>query len=118
MDSLKFIKGIKESVIDSNFLIYQNIFKNTDKLKVTDDYWIKALAFFDSLNTEQKSALFNVIHQVQVDTVSNFLSVLDNISVLPDQLEDFALMLPNSTKPLNGDLQDIFLANEELENNL
>ena len=53
------------------------------------------------------------MRQVMVDTLSNVFAVLDGVSMLSGQEEDF--VLSHQGKRLNGDLQEIFLSQEEDE---
>jgi len=49
------------------------------------------------------------MRQVSIDTVSSIFGVLDGVTLLDQFREDFAVTYDGGP-PLNGDLQDIFLA--------
>lgn len=113
MKPKEFVEGIRESVIDSNLQIYKNLFQNTELGQAKDPYWIKALSFFKTLNNEQREIFFSILRQLEVDTVSNILGILDGTSFFNKQIEDFELTTSANIEKINGELQDIFL---ELEN--
>lgn len=114
MKSIEFIEGLRSEVIESNLQAYQNLFTNTKLENTKDKYWMNALKLFNSLSSDQKKVFFAIIRQVEVDTVSNILAVLDGITPLANnQTGDFKLPFDNSNTSINGNLQDIFL---ELEN--
>ncbi len=111
MEPREFIQGVRESIVKSNLNTYQALFNTKDN--ITDPYWINALSFFSSLNDEQKVVFFNIVRQVEVDTISSFLAILDGIKIIKGQNSDFKLTTISDDLVINGDLQDIFL---ELEN--
>jgi hypothetical protein len=114
MKSIEFIEGLRSVVIESNFQIYQDLFNNTRSEDTKDRYLINALKLFNALTADQKKVLFTIIRQIEVDTVSNILAILDGTTSLGNyQPGDIKLTFNNSNHPLQGNLQDIFL---ELEN--
>ncbi len=74
--------GLMRDVVNSNITAYKEIFYHTGLDEVTDPYWHRALSFFSSLSEEQQTALFEVVRQVSVDTVSNVLGILDGVSMI------------------------------------
>lgn len=108
MEPIDFVIAVRKSIIDSNLEIYYETFNNTQIEKVTDPYWKKALLFFNNLNPAQKEFFFEIIKQIEIDTVSNFLGILDGHSALENHQDEFRLFA-NDNKKINGDLQDIFL---------
>lgn len=106
-----FVKEIIEVIIQDNIEIYKDIFETTNLSDVTDEYWKQAIPFYKSLTDEKKQVLFKIIRQVQVDTLSNVLSILDGKTFLENQEEDLELKYKGVL--LNNDLQDIFLEIEE-----
>lgn len=113
MKSVDFVSQIRKIVINENINVYRDLFLNTDPDSVTDEYWIKALKFFNSIDESSRGIFFEIIRQIEIDTTSNILGILDGVSWLEDQDEEFLLTMENSKEPINGDLQDIFLAQEE-----
>ncbi len=101
MKPIEFIQIINTEVVDVE--IYKNLFNETAVESATDEYWIKALTFFKNLKNEDKEVFFSIIRQIEVDTVSCLLNLIDD--------EDFKLT-HNKTK-INGELNDIFLELEE-----
>ena len=116
MKPLEFVNQLRKLVVDENTAIYKDLFNNTDPNTATDDYWVKALLFFNKLDTNDKEVFFKILRQIEVDTTSNILAVLDGVTWLENQDEEFVLTMENSKEPINGELQDLFL--EQEENNL
>jgi hypothetical protein len=108
----KFVVGLKASVVDENNSIYLTLFAETKIEKVTDPYWKGALSLFSELSDQQKTFLFQIIRQVAVDTTSNILGVLDGVNELRGVDGVFQLVSGDGQK-LNGDLQALFLVEEE-----
>ncbi|WP_411835988.1 hypothetical protein ACLBNB_02325 [Pseudomonas chlororaphis subsp. aurantiaca] len=108
-----FVAGLRENVIDENISIYKNLFSNTSIEKVTDQYWKNVLALFQSLPSEQQAVFFELIRQTMIDTTSNILGILDGVSTLNGANDKFALTYGKSQETLTGDLQSLFLAEEE-----
>lgn len=98
MDSKSFINHIQSTIIDENNLIYRNLFLGTPVEKATDPYWKKALSLFQALPSNEQEVFFEIIRQIAVDTTSNVLAVIDDM---------------DDASTFNGDLQSMFLVEEE-----
>ncbi len=110
-----FVKEVKKSIVEENESLYRDLFENTNASEATDEYWKEALKLFSGLDDNGKEALFKIMRQVSVDTVSNLFGVLDGVSSLDGVDEEFKLSASdNENEIINGDLQDIFLELEEL----
>lgn len=108
----KFVSSLRMAVVQENLNIYRQLFTSTSIDKVSDSYWINALTLFNDLSAEQQEVFFMVVRQVAVDTTSNVLGVIDGVSALNGVDEQFELISEDGTK-LNGDLQSLFLVEEE-----
>jgi predicted transcriptional regulator with HTH domain len=106
------VNHLRVAVIDDNTAIYQQLFRNTVATGASDPYWKRALTLFHELSPEQQLVLFEVVRQVAADTTSNVLGVLDGANPLQGQKGDFELSYEGGPK-LNGDLQTLFLIEEE-----
>lgn len=113
MKSIDFINGIREAVVEENLEIYKDLFENTNIESATDRYWKEALLFFSKLDSTDKNIFFRILRQIEVDTTSNILSILDGVSWLEGQEDEFKLTTKNSNDIINGELQDKFLELEE-----
>jgi hypothetical protein len=113
MNPKDFVIGLKTTVIEENLNIYKELFSSTPIKDVTDEYWRRSLTLFNSLPAEQREVFFEVIRQTMVDTTSNILGIIDGVSVINDESDDFSLTYGNDKKSLTGDLQSLFLAEEE-----
>ncbi len=109
-----FVTQVRSAIIADNMAIYKSLFTSTAVSEATDPYWKRALTLFGTLNEADRAVLFEVIRQTMVDTVSNVLGVLDGSSTLGTSRENFVLTTKTDVTKLNGDLQDLFLAEEEL----
>jgi membrane-bound ClpP family serine protease len=111
MTPKELVDALKAELVDGSVEVYRDLLEETDEREVSDAYWKRLLALYDSLSSEHKEALLQVMRQVAVDTVSNVLGVLDGSSVLESAPEQLYLAVDsNRTKRLNGELQDEFLA--------
>jgi hypothetical protein len=113
MSPKDFVIGLHTTIVDENIEIYKNLFQNTVLENVSDPYWRNALVLFNTLSEEQRDIFFSVIKQVIVDTTSNLLGVIDGVSSFTGQENEFLLLASDSHKSLSGDLQDLFLEEEE-----
>lgn len=111
MEAVKFVESLRKSIIEDNLNYYVNTFKDSKTEEVKDPCWTKAITLFQSLNDEKKEVFFSIIRQVQSDTVSNVLGILDGSTYLNDGGTTFELIADEDK--INGDLQDLFLELEE-----
>ena len=112
MNSEDFIKKIiGNGIVKTNLESYNEIFENTPIESVTDDYWRRLLNFYNLQNTQDKELIFEIIKQIQIDTLSSLFSFLDGNAFIEKNQEDFKLIY--GSELLNGDLQDIFLSLDE-----
>ena len=79
-----FVKSLYESIVKENLQLYKNLYETTNVTPKTDDYWKKAIGFYDSLTDENKDILMKIIEQTMMDTISNMLGVIDGCSTLKD----------------------------------
>lgn len=114
MNPKDFVSGLKTTVVEENLSIYKDLFSSTSIKDVTDEYWKRALTLFNSLPAEQREVFFEVIRQTMVDTTSNILGVIDGVSIMNDESDEFSLTYGDDKKSLSGDLQSLFLAEEEM----
>lgn len=108
-----FVNSIRKSILNENIDIYRVLFKNTKIDEATDPYWKEALNFYNKLDDQSKEVFFKIVRQISADSISNILGVLDGSSHLENQSKDFKLVEEGSPDIINGDLQDIFLQEEE-----
>ena len=112
MNAEDFSSGLMRKVIDQGMEMYRDMYRN-GRAEVSRDPWGKrALTLFHSLEPEQQEVLFEIMQQVSVDTVSSVLAILDGVSPLEGEFEDYTLAYDGGEK-LNGDLQSLFLAEDE-----
>jgi len=113
MTSDDFIEQIFKRVLNENTNIYSNLLENTNVNEATDANWQKVLEVYQKLDDSEKSKFRGFIRQIITDTISNIFAVLDGVTWLETQTDDF--VLSHSNTKLNGDLQDVFLAKTERE---
>ncbi|WP_017385014.1 hypothetical protein [Acinetobacter baylyi] len=104
-----FVAELQQSVINENSKIYKEFFNNTTVEQATDPYWKNALKWFNALPDNQHDVFFAIIQQIMVDTISNVLGILDDMSECADT---------DSELLLSGDLQNLFLCEQEQLQNL
>ena len=111
MTAQKFVSQLRKEIVNENTTIYCGLFSNTLIKNATDPYWKRALELFGKLSPEEKEVFFEVIRQITVDTTSNVLGVIDGVNTLQGINGEFELRLDG--KKLSGDLQSLFLVEEE-----
>ena len=109
MEPGKFTGEIRERLIVDALQTYVELFTNTQISEATDPHWVEALNFFQALDEKKQNQFFSILRQISVDTVSEFLSILDGITLLNGQNSEFVLKEKGDEKIINGDLQDLFL---------
>ena len=115
MTAKKFIIELRESIIEENLIFYKDTLINTNLDDVSDNYWREFILFFRKLPKKDKEILLKILRQVEVDTISSILSLLDGNFWLPSQDEEFRLTVKGQDEILNIELQDIFFDLEENE---
>ncbi|QDQ28768.1 transposase [Chitinimonas arctica] len=115
MKPQEFAIKLHAAVVEENTVAYRDLFSNSTIENTSDAYWKRALAFFSSLEPSQREVFFEILRQVAVDTTSNILGVMDGVNSLEGGDVEFQL-IANGDEELNGDLQSIFLAEEEKRN--
>lgn len=111
MKPKEFVAQLRTAVIEENIGIYRDLFSNTSIERASDPYWKRALTLFSELSPAQREVFFEIIRQATVDTTSNVLGVIDGVNSLEDANATFELTC--GSEQLNGDLQSLFLTEEE-----
>lgn len=112
MTPKEFAAILMKSIVEENTETYQDIFASTSPEGASDPYWKRALALYRDLSADQRPILFEIMRQVAVDTTSNFLGAIDGVNSLEGAAEKFTLLYGRDQK-LSGDLQSLFLSEEE-----
>ena len=108
-----FVDKLRCSVIEHAGEAVKSLFSTTAPESATDPYWRQALTLFNSLSESERRILFEIMHQVRVDTVSECLGILDGVCAIEGPREDFVLTTPADGQTLSGDLQELFLERDE-----
>lgn len=111
MSPEKFVKDIREQIIDRGILNYKKTFESTDKSP--DETWQFILSLYHSLSLNEREDLLNFIRLVMVNSTSHFLGIVDGASYLNENRDEVNLTDKSSGEKLNNFLQDIFLELEE-----
>jgi hypothetical protein len=110
----KFTIHLYNAVIEDNLRIYRDLFSCTSAENASDPYWKRALLLFSSLSKEEKEVFFEVVRQIAIDTTSNVLGIIDGVSSFDEP--GMELHLSCGSKRLDGDLQSLFLTEDEKRN--
>lgn len=111
MTPQEFVIELYAEIVEENNAVYRELFIKTSIDEVSDTYWKSALSFFKNLSSAQQEIFFKVIRQVTVDTTSNLLGIIDGSSPLGSSGPEVALI--QDSGKLSGDLQDLFLTEDE-----
>ena len=109
MNNVEMVKNLYQTVVKEGLSAYEDLFVNTEIKDATDPYWIDALNFFAELTDDNKKMLFKIIEQIQIDTVSHVLGVIDGVCSISDDEYEIEMKINGDEELLNGDLQDLFL---------
>lgn len=111
MNPQEFVTELRKVVVDENSVIDRRLFSEMHFEEITDPYWKRAFVFFEALPLEQREVFFEILRQVAVDTTSNILGVIDGTCSIANLFVRFELIAYGEN--IAGDLQDMFLADEE-----
>lgn len=112
MEAEKFVKSLREVVINENLIEYEKIL-SSDLSEVTDLTWQPIVAKYQSFTETEKESFLNFIRLIEVNTLSNVLGIIDGSSYLDENGEEFELRCTSDDEVISGDLQDYFLGMEE-----
>lgn len=108
--SSEFTSNLHLQVVEEGARLYQQML--TSDPAQAKGTWQQMIQLFATLDPSQKEAFVRLMRQVRVDTVSSVLLVMDENSM--EQEPENQLRLFNGANELvSGDLQDLFLAEEE-----
>jgi hypothetical protein len=107
MNDFELVAMLKREVIISNFLYYTSAPEERPEDEIS--------VIFHALPENLRGLLAQIIHRVQVDTLSNVLGILDGSSWAEDFKKDFRLHY-NDGQNLTGCLQDYFLSDDTFDN--
>jgi len=108
-----FVSRLRAAVVEENTKLYSQLFANTPAADASDEYWRRALSLFNDLSADQQKVFLEVVRQVAADTTSNILGVIDGVNALDGASGPFELRSSESSTNLSGDLQSLFLVQEE-----
>jgi putative transposase len=111
MNSIDFVSSIRLGVVEENLKLYREIY--TASPDALDGYWKRALSLFSVLSEDQQDVFFEIIRQIEVDTVSNVLGVIDGVNSVGGGFVNVRILCGESGEDIGGGLQDIFLEAEE-----
>ncbi len=110
MKDNEFVTSVINEIVDSNMSRYISVIRGA-KSEGLDRHWPTIAKLANGLSDDQRRELADVIRIVLEDTISNFLGILDGTTMLSRFRESFHLVYNSDGHDLNGNLQDIFLAN-------
>ena len=114
MNDVEFVNNIILEVLKNNLDQYKvnlsNLNNKQDELP--EGEWKNGVSLYNKLDVKDKDKFISFLKLSITDTVSNLLGIIDGVSYLKGQEENFQFLYKE--KKLNGNLQDIFL--EEIEN--
>jgi len=113
LNSINFVKELRRFVIDFDHIQYRKQLEESEIGEIKDEYWLSVVKFYQNLDAESQKIFFSILRQIKVDNTSLILGILDGNMILENQEKDFFLAFEGSKKPLNGELQEVFLELEE-----
>jgi len=104
------VSGLKKILVDLDTNEHRQGLESAEITPKTDEYGVKVISFYQSLDQAQKEALFALLKQIRIDTIASLFAFLDGSFFIEGQTADMRLVnLANPDKKLNEDLADIFL---------
>ncbi len=110
MSPTEFAAGVRRVVLEVDLNLCKRDLEDANPKK---SHWPRTRKFYQSLDDRGRRELIAAIRQANIDTTSSILSILDGVTGLNGYSDTFRLTYGNDTKPLNGDLHDIFLESIE-----
>lgn len=110
MSKDEFVDVLIKNILSENIDLYKSVYNHMERSEITEPHWQESVKMFDSLTEQNKSIFFKIINQVQIDTISNVLGVLDGISYTP---QDGEFILTHNSEKINEDIQSLFLSKFE-----
>lgn len=107
------VSAIRANVIDEDMEIFKRLFSTTPSENATDPYWKRSLALFQRLSADERNVLFEIVRNTAVATTSHMLGVLDGANAINVKESEMKLIATVNGAQLNGELQNIFLLEEE-----
>lgn len=105
----EFAEYVYRHVVEDNLRVYASLLRQ-DATKIGDAAWRKIADAHRTMNSDQRAATQLLASLVLVDAVSNVLGILDGTCILEEHRQEFRVLYGDGNAPLNGSLQDIFLA--------
>ncbi|WP_051686820.1 hypothetical protein [Microbulbifer sp. HZ11] len=118
MKGQEFVSKVYAELVENSVSQYREMYEKANPERASDEFGRKAICFYQGLSSDDKEVLLQMMRQVSVDTVSHIFAVLDGVSWLEGQESDFCLSQEHSRGTLiNGDLQGMFLEQDEIRSN-
>jgi hypothetical protein len=109
-----FVSCIRNEVVEQNLKTYGNVCSMPAD-EIRDPQWREIARACSTMTESQLAAVSHFTKKAMIDTASSILGILDGTCILANYRKLFFLKYGDSDVPLNGDLQDFFLA--DLEDN-
>ena len=104
----EFVKKLFYAIAVENNALYRDLFENTKLEDCDNEYWIKAITLYNSLDDTNKEVFFDIIVQIMIDTISNVLGIVDGSSTL-EEGEDWEISMQINGENTEMELQDAFM---------
>ena len=75
---------IYDKLIEEGIAYYKETFGIDDYSHFKNEYWIRAMRLFKSLDKEQQQVFFEIIRQIMVDTGASLLAIMEGSASLPE----------------------------------
>lgn len=104
-----FVRRLQERVIDKPMSAHRDRFLLGTKENLKQGFSLDVLELFQKIDSEDRETFFELLRYISIVSVTSFLAVLDGISSLEGQNEDFVLLEKGEDEPINGMLTDLFI---------
>jgi len=109
MSPKDFVEALYDEVVNRPAAEYFTELDQCTQSDIKDDYGKSVWKLWSELTDEQRAVVRSIVRQVAIDTVSHMLGIIDGPTLLNKYRGEFCLTYDGGP-PLNGDLQDLFLA--------
>lgn len=111
MNSKDFCESLIKTILEQSNSDYRSIIEGSQNdADIKDQFWRDFILFYKSLDKEGKEMLFRVFNQVQIDTISHLLGIIDGTTNLIDVEEDVDFAIKCNNSDFDKDLQETFLS--------
>ncbi len=108
-----FVAQVRNAVVEQGSIGDKDLLESASAETVSDPYWKRLLTLYHSLNSYDRNTFLEILRQIRIDTLVQLFCILDGVCTLENSPEDFELKTMGDGQKINGNLQHLFLGEDE-----